>query len=179
MFALPLETYIYGVTKLLKKIAIGFLVCFLLLISYILWNIILYQGLAIPFGSVDNNDEIVKRAVRKIDLTGEKYIVGKYVAITGYNYRLVRNEEGMFSRKLVRVTGLGILPEHEVNYDFLTAGNSFVLYVTEKKEYYDEELGEKIVEYVVCGWNVLYPVKHDSPITTLPCYILKSDFYDY
>lgn len=155
--------------KLTQYILKGFAICLILLIGYVLWNIFFYKALIIPFGTV-NKDEIVKRTLHKHEIENE-YIIGNWVAQTGYDYRLIRNEKGEFSRKLVRVTG--VTPK--VTYEFLTI-NTFILYVEEKKEYYDTELGENVVEYVVNGWDVLYPAKHDdTPITSIPKYVLKRD----
>ena len=159
---------------IIRNVLVVFGICVILFIGYIIVNLIVFNGIVVPFVKIDNDDEIVKKALSPREINDEKYIIGEWVAITGYNYRLSKDENGKRTKKLCRVTGA--TPESEITYDFLTTGNSFIMYVIEIKQYYDPNFSEEITEYVVDGWDVLYPAKHDSPITTIPRYILESDY---
>ena len=160
--------------QIFKKIAFIALMCIVLGIGYIVINIIAFDGIILFPESVEP-DEIHKEAVFCKNLKNESFIICKWVRITGFNFGLIKNEYGMSVREYVVVSGIDI--ESELSYEFLTAGNSFVFYVVEKREYFSEELGENCTEYIVSGWDVLYPVKHNSPLTRVPKYILKNDCY--
>ena len=158
--------------KIIRNTLKSLTICLILLISYVLWNVIFYKGIVVPFGTV-NDDEIVKKTLKGYEIK-DKCIIGDWVAVTGYDYILIRNEKGEFSRKYVRLTG----NTPNVTYEFITI-NTFILYVEEKKEYYDTEINENVVEYVVSDWDVLYPAKHDdTPVTSIPNYVLKRDIND-
>ena len=162
------------VKQFFKYIVAAFIVVVILLSGYIVINLILYRGIVVPFCKT-NDEEIVKEAVTTRDLRGKDYIICKWARVTGYNYTLVKDENGKRAKKYIIVSGVDV--ESKLSYEFLTAGNSFVFYVVEKKEYYSEELGEHCIEYIVDSWDVLYPVKHESVVTTIPKYILISDCY--
>jgi len=138
-------------------------------IVFLAHNAIMYQRIVIPFAEI--NDEIAMTAVRRRELRGKNYIVCKWEAITGYNYQLIRDENGRRTNKLCLITGSS--PESEIIYDLLISNNTYVLYVVEKKPYhFDGEIG---VEYVVDGWDVLYPVKRDSLFNISPKYVFKGE----
>jgi hypothetical protein len=106
--------------------------------------------------------EILKTAVFKGDLREKNYIYCQPCSVTGFEWRLIggNSMNARYDYCIVR----GADPESIFNlkYEFMTAGNIFVFYVLEQKEYYSEILGEQCIEYIVDGWDVLYPVKHGS-----------------
>jgi len=153
------------VKALLYAIATFVVVC----VAYLAISFIVYQRIVIPFANI--NDDIAKTAVKRRELGGKEYIICKWEATTGYNYQLIRDENGRRSRKYCLVNGPN--PEIEATYDFLIADNKYVLYVVEKKDYIFE--GENSVEYIVDGWDVLYPVKRDTLINIAPKYVLMGD----
>ena len=154
---------------IIARIIIAIVMCLFL---YIIVNLVFFGGIVVPF--VKTDERIIKVAVTAKDLQRGNYIVCKWVRMTGFNYVLERNEYYIRIKKHVIISGVDL--ENELSYEFMTAGNSFVFYVVEKKEYYSEDLGD-CTEYIVDGWDVLYPVKHHSPITTIPRYIVESDCY--
>ena len=152
----------------------------LLFIGYFPISLILYGNVVIPFAKTE--DELIeRRALRRTDLKDKEYIICKYVATTGYNFELIQDENGkrtpwFIVKRLCRVTGSGFVGA--VTYDFLISGNSIIFYVVEKKQYYDPDMMENVIEYVVDGWDVLYPVKRDTMFNAAPKYVLKSDLND-
>jgi len=123
--------------------------------------------------------EILKTAVTRTQLIGKKYILCKEVAITDADYRLRRNEYGMPSRKLCTVIGTDgekFVPNLPFSGEFYHAFNTYVFYVEDKREYEDENDGEKMVEYVVTGWDLLWPIRHsDSPTFKSWWYVTEED----
>ena len=151
---------------------------FILIITYIIINLFLYNGIVNPFVQIEK-DDIVKIAIKMGDLNGKEYIICKREVTTGYNYQLIIDENGESHKyKLIRVTGFH--PSQQKMPEIYWANNSYVLYITEKKEYFDSDLGENVIEYIVDNWDILYPVKRDSGLFNIaPKYILKSDYSDY
>ena len=142
-------------------------------------NIVLYYEVLTPFEVIERN-QIVKKAIRISEITDRDYIICRYVITTGFNFFMYEDEYGTEQSEYIVVvgsttTGLETFPEGILSYDFLTAGNHFVLYVTEKNLYFDEFLQEHIVEYTIDGWDVLYPIRHNSIINVAPRYIINDD----
>lgn len=143
----------------------------ILIIGYITVNLIVYNRIIIPIDRIENA-AIIKNALHYNDLKDKKYIICKYERVTGYNYELI-NENGKRVHKYCRLKGVEL--GSELSYDFLISGNNFIFYVVEKKQYYDEELGEEVTEYIVDGWDILYPVNRDSLFNFTPKYVIKND----
>ena len=156
-------------TEFIERVSLFLVV---LSVGYILVNLIVFNGVVVPFAK-PNKELIIKEAVNARSLRGERHIVCKWVRVTGFNYTLVKDEYGKRTQKYILVSGVNL--EQELTYEFLTAGNSFVFYVSEKREYLSDDFGE-CIEYIATDWDVLYPVRHDSPVTTIPKYVMKSDF---
>jgi len=129
----------------------------------------MYQRIVIPFTEI--KDVIAKTAVKRRELRGKEYIICKWEATTGYNFQLIQDENGRRSNKLCLVTGPN--PENELIYDFLIANNTYVLFIIEKKPYHFD--GAICVEYIVDGWDVLYPVKRDTLFNITPKYVLMDE----
>jgi len=164
------------VKSIFKYTLITFMVVIVLFVGYIAFNLIFYKGIIVPFVKMEN-EEIVKKAVKSKDLKGKNYIICQPVAITGYNFKLIVDENGNRANDDILVSGSN--PDSEgLSYDFMTSGNYFVFYIVDKKETHYKEMGKDCVnyEYIADGWDILYPAKHDSPITDQPRYIVKSDY---
>jgi len=145
----------------------------IIIIVYITYNVIMYQQIIVPFAHV-NKHEIIKKTVKNRDLIGKKYIVCKWVRTTGYNYQLIRDENGIRRfNTYCKVTGIS--PEDELIYEMLISNNTYILYVVEKRQY--KEM--KGIEYIVDGWDVLYPAKRDELFNFSSEYILKNDLNEY
>jgi hypothetical protein len=104
--------------------------------------------------------DVLKTAVTKNEIEGRNYILCEPVAITGYTWRVLEKENENTKDQLCNIIGVSPKEELSLSVDFLTAGNTYVFYVVEVKEYYSEELGEHCVDYVADGWDILKPVRH-------------------
>ena len=113
---------------------------------------------------------IVKEALKIDDLAGKEYIICELEE--GIDYYLVRDENGDDTYQYCMVTGVDL--QSELKSSFLAAGNRFILYVVDKKQFFDAESGEDITEYIVDGWDVLYPVKNGKA-GILGDYVYESD----
>lgn len=142
--------------------------------GYVVINLLAFRTILIPFAhyNVDEAD-IYKETVTALDLLGKKHIICDYTETTGANFLLRVNEYGLPTMRYIQVEGCNI--DGTLSYEFLTSGNLFVFYVVDKEKYYSEELGENVVVYYVDGWEVLYPAKHEAPVSNHPKYILKDD----
>lgn len=106
-------------------------------------------------------ESTLKTAIRHKDIRGSKYILCKSVLVTGYDWIAIEDENGKMTPTYCKITGANPQGDLKLNYEFMTADNTYVFYITEKKEYYSEELKENCVEYVVSGWDILYPIKRE------------------
>lgn len=116
-------------------------------------------------------------AVKEHELSGESYILCKRARTTGFDWIIVRNENGEKAYELCNIIGPNPFVELELSYEFAMANNTYIFYIEEKKVYYSEETKQDTTEYRVTGWDILYPVKHsDVPILFgTKKYITKSD----
>ena len=105
---------------------------------------------------------ILKTSVKKSQLIGKSYILCKEAWVTGFNWILIRNEYGIITDKYCNVIGANPFEEFAFRYEFRLAKNTFIFYVEEKNVYYSKELAQNVTEYLVTGWDILYPVKHDD-----------------
>ena len=115
--------------------------------------------------------------MRLEDLEGKQYIICEWTLVTGYNYRIVQDENGNKpDDPYCWVTGFEI--RNELTNDFLAQGgasrNKFIIYYTEIRPY-DFDGGETN-EYIATGWDVLYPVAHANFMVYAPNYVLKYDY---
>ncbi|MDO4788551.1 MAG: hypothetical protein Q4A19_05285 [Johnsonella sp.] len=123
-------------------------------------------------------EPIIKTAIRREDIKG-KYIVCKSVRTTGFDWYVTEATEGLRSKAYCNIVG-PIPWDYSLPYEFEISSNLFVFYVDEQREYYSEEIREEMLEYMVSGWDIIYPVHRDgySGIEFLvksPKYILESD----
>ena len=72
---------------------------------------------------------------------------------------------------------VGVELENVLSYDFLISDNYFIFYVTEVRQYFCKDSEKEIKEYIVNGWDVLYPIRRNSLINLTKRHILKSDLY--
>ena len=105
--------------------------------------------------------EILKTAVKENKLKSEKYILCKQYRVTGFDWLLIKDEEGEKVHELINIVG-PTPGELGLKYEFEIAYNTFVFYVKEKKMVYSEATRQDEIEYVATGWDILYPVKHGN-----------------
>jgi len=157
----------------MNKVAkIGILIVLLVFIC-IVFDLIMYGQIIIPLMKA-NNDEISKKAVTLKEIKGRDYIICKWTRVTGFNYKLLKDENGKKVNDYCFVTGLN--PENELKYEVLTSSNTYILYIVEKKKYHSIIIDDILTEYVVDGWDVLYPVRRETLFNSVPKHILKSDY---
>ena len=140
---------------IVMKTALRFFV--LLVISLLLGGIILVRHSHIP-------ETALRVAVKENEISDVRYVLAKRERITGFDWRLVKNEYGERSNELFNITGLSPFDEFSFRHEFVMANNTFVFYIEEKKLYFSNEIMQNAIEYSVSGWDILYPVKrHDFP----------------
>lgn len=122
------------------------------------------------------SEPIAKTAVVKNELDGI-YVLCTRERVTGFDWRVVSGYESSSQNELCNISGVHPFEELNLKHDFVMAENTYVFYVEKRNEYYSEELGETVVEYVVSDWDILYPVRHGNILGLLksPKYILESD----
>jgi hypothetical protein len=119
---------------------------------------------------------IIRTAISRNDLDGA-YILCKRERVTGFDWRIVGGNEYNETDRLCNIEGADPFGELNLKHDFVIAGNTYIFYITNRAEYYDNDLKETVAEYTVSGWDILYPVKHGtiSGLFMSPKYILESD----
>lgn len=124
-----------------------------------------------------STEEIIKTSVTKKEISDKKYILCQRIRVTGFDWMVIQTEDGTKTREFCNIIGSDPYEELNLNYEFFMADNTFVFYVEERKAYYSEEMKLDMVEYVVTGWDVLYPVKHGdlSGFLKTNKHIIKSD----
>jgi len=106
--------------------------------------------------------EIIKTAVKKDSLLDKPYILCKEAWVTGFDWVMIRDENDNEVYAFCNIIGPTPYTELPLRYEFSMAHNIFVFYVLERNEYYSEAMKENCVEYIVGGWDILYPIKHGN-----------------
>ena len=120
--------------------------------------------------------QVYKVAVKEDEIDSDSFIICRLGLTTGYDWLLLQDENGDRSpEEPCLISGPDPFLDHGLKMEFYN--NRFVFYVTDKRVFFNEELGEMSTEYTVGGWDVLYPVKRDFPYPSLPEYMLRSDTY--
>jgi len=127
-------------------------------------------------------EAIIKESVKENELTGKSHILCQRVRITGFDWILIKNENGKITREYCNVIGAKPFYELKLRHEFLMAGNTIIFYIEENKMSYTEVTNQDEIEYYVSGWDVLYPVKH-SELLILDLYkskkyITKDDLWE-
>jgi hypothetical protein len=142
----------------------------LVLLFYIFLCLARYGRVVPPFAT---KNEIVKEAVMPDDfesLEGKQYIICTWTLTTGYNYIILQDENGNTPDDPYCWVS-GPRPDSELPYTFMICHNTYILYYSDKIPY-DFDNGQTH-EYIVTGWDVLYPVKHPNPLMMAPNHIVK------
>ena len=105
---------------------------------------------------------ILKTAVKEKDIYDENYILCQRERVTGFEWRLIKNEDREKTDELCNISGASPYDDFSLDHEFVIAGNTFVFYVEEKKMIYSEASDQDEIEYIATGWDVLYPIKHSD-----------------
>ena len=105
-------------------------------------------------------NDYVKKAVQQSEILESSYIFCKRARITGFDWQLVKNEYGNESNVFINIVGTSPFEDLEFSHEFVMSDNTYIFYIEERRDYYSEELKQDCVEYIVTGWDILYPVKH-------------------
>ena len=105
---------------------------------------------------------VLKTAVKETELTNTNYILCKRARTTGFDWLLIKNENGEKTDELCNINGPSPFDDYKLDYEFVMADNTFVFYVKEKQMKYSEAVSQDAIEFTVTGWDVLYPVKHSD-----------------
>ena len=121
----------------------------------------------------------LKEAVGRGSLNGKRYILCERDKVTGFDWHILFDSEGADNGKYCNITNCDPFSELNLTYEFETGHNTFVFYVSERKEYSSEELREDTLDFEASGWDILYPVKREPILGCLKSrkYILESDTY--
>ena len=109
-------------------------------------------------------ETVLKTAVKESELPANSYILCKVERTTGFDWLLLKNEHGDKTNELCNISGASPFADFRFRYEFEMSGSTFVFYVEEKRMVYSEATGQDEVEYIVTGWDILYPVKHEGII---------------
>jgi hypothetical protein len=116
--------------------------------------------LSFILGNFINIYKPLKIALKENDLSKKKYILCKVTRVTGFDWLLIKDEYGNDTSEYINIIGPSPFNTFKLSYNFETAGNTFIFYVKEKNIVHYEEMRENGIEYVITGWDILYPVKH-------------------
>ena len=121
--------------------------------------VLMLVGVSIYMRNFYEPKDILRTAVKESELKNEKYILCQQKIVTGFHWLLIKNEDGEKVYEFINIVG-PTPGELKLRYEFEMAQNTFVFYVEEKRMVYSEATKQYEIEYVVTGWDVLYPVKH-------------------
>ncbi|MCL1917964.1 MAG: hypothetical protein FWG14_06565 [Peptococcaceae bacterium] len=124
--------------------------------------ILLLIGVTYFIQTIYTPETILKTAIKEKELSDRRYILCQRVRITGFDWELIKNEDGKKTNELCNVVGASPFSEYPFRHEFVIANNTYIFYVEEKNVVYSEEIKEDEIIYVVTGWDILYPVKHSE-----------------
>jgi hypothetical protein len=120
-------------------------------------------------------DHIMKTAVTQSSLIGKNYVICRRARVTGFDWLVITDNNGM-KYEYCNIIGANPFSELNLSDDFVFSDNRYVFYIIEKRVYYSEELHEDCLEFVVSGWDILYPVNHGIlNLLNSPKYITLAD----
>jgi len=135
-------------------------------------------GTNIYFLYIYTPDNILRVARDKRELTEKQYILCQVYRTRVSDWRLIKDEHGeiISTLTLVNISGINPFMELPFSYEFEMGRNTFIFYIEKRTEVYSENPGEDTVEYVVTGWDILYPVRR-VPFTVINPrrYIIEAD----
>jgi len=148
---------------------------FVAIVIIIIGSILL--GVRFYMKNIHTPENILRVARKESELTEGNYILGQPYRTTGFDWLLIQNENGEKVQELINITGADPFTELNLSYEFGMGRNTFIFYVEERIEGFSEEMGVSTVEYVVTGWDILYPVRRVTFFSPRR-YIIETDMRD-
>jgi len=138
--------------------------------------VLLLLGVLFYFAYIHAPENILRVARKESELEEGSYILCQGARVTGYSWILIQDENGDEVRDFINIMGVDPIAELNLSYEFEMGHNTFIFYVDERIVSYSEFLGEDTIEYMVTGWDILYPVRR-VPYTLISPrrYILETD----
>ena len=123
---------------------------------------LLTTGASFYMQNIHTPKAIIKTALKEKELTESIYILCKITAVTGFDWVMIKDENGNATYEHCIIIGASPFNELNLVADFVFSDNTYVFHIEEKNTYYSEEMSMDILEYTVSGWDILYPVKHGN-----------------
>jgi hypothetical protein len=105
---------------------------------------------------------ILKTAVKENKINSDSYVLAQQVWVTGFDWVCIQNLNGKKVNELCNIIGANPIRELNLKHEFEQGENTFIFYVEERREYFCEIMGVDVVEYIVTGWDILFPIKHND-----------------
>jgi hypothetical protein len=119
-------------------------------------------GVSLYMRNIHQPNTAIREAVKEKDIIDSKYILCKMAATTGFDWLMIKDENGMNTHAYCNIVGEMPFDELVFTRDFSLANNTFIFYIEERKDVYCELNQQDEIEYVVTGWDILYPVRHSE-----------------
>lgn len=134
-----------------KKLTKIILFCIMALILTI-------TGVSFYMKNIYTPEMILRAAIKESELVDKRYILCKEAVTTGFEWIMIRNEDGQKTKAYCNIIGAQPFDDYKLKHEFHLAYNTFVFYVEEKNMVYSEITKQDEIEYAVTDWDVLYPV---------------------
>jgi len=121
--------------------------------------VLILSGVYLFFAHFHTPENIIREALKENALTERRYILCQLHRVTGFDWVLVQDENGEEVYDFIYITGANPIAEHKLSYEFEMGRNTYIFYVEEKNEGHLDYLGLETTEYIVSGWDILYPVR--------------------
>ena len=125
--------------------------------------VLIMTGVSLYMKNIYEPKGIIKIAVKEKDLSDRSYILCIRTVSTGFDWIMIKDEDGNKTYQHCIVIGVNPFAELNLSADFIFADNTYVFYIIEKRTVFSVVTNQYEVEYVVAGWDILYPVKHGFP----------------
>ena len=156
-----------------QKIVSKTILCFIIVLALIITGVSHYmKRIYIP-------KTVLRTAIKESELVDKKYILCKEAVTTGFKWIMVKDEDGQQTQTYCNVVGAQPFVDFKLKHEFRLAYNTFVFYVEEIMMVYSEATKQEEPQYIVTGWDILYPVKHNSFIDLISSkrYITENDLW--
>ena len=131
-------------------------------------------GVHFYMANIHTPQNIIRTARKESELTEGSYILTRFHRVTGFDWMLIQNENGESVQEHINIIGANPITELSLSYEFTRMGrNTYIFYIEERIEEYTVGRGIE-VQYVVTGWDILYPVRRINFISPRR-YITEAD----